>query len=580
MDNSLLGGSQWNTYEGWDEVNALTGYSMLIGYPMQSKGGKLENIKDKLLAASPQRHFLSVAPTRSGKGVSLIIPNLLLYKGSVVVIDPKGENAWITAEYRREVLKQKTIILDPWGEVNRRYGDLAGEQETVAHFNPLSILNPESEHYADDIAYLADALIINQGKDPHWDDSARELVAGLMAYVVEHPEYRKAPTLKMLRILLSKPISEISGIAEDAIKLGSDSLAARKLGRFAIDSKETSSIISTALTQTAFLDSKTLADNMKESDFSFEDLINGQATIYVVLPVDKLQTYGRWLRLMVSIGIRTVARNVEPLPLPCVYFLDEFGSIGKLSAVSQAYGLMAGLQMIIWAFVQDLNQLKRDYPDEWETFIGNSQAVTFMNVMDQFTAKYLSELCGVTTVERVSQTTADRRQGGFLSPADPNYSAMADQVFSRPLIQPAEIRSVTRDLGIMIWPYQPIDFRPILYYDYPFFIDRARIDPHFPAMRAAKVALTETKIKLLEERFFNEAREEAKKEIPKWAQAKPFLIERGYKLEDKGIVGQKTHMTYPDGTEEIYPNVDAVLEMVWTLKAKERLAEANRGNQS
>ena len=314
--------------------------------------------KDHFAVAPPSKHLLSVAPTRSGKGVSLIIPNLLLYWGSAVIIDPKGENAWITAEYRRK-MGQKTFILDPWDEVNRRYGDLAGEKETVARFNPLSILNPESAHYAEDLASLADALIINQGKDPHWDDSARELVAGLMAYLVEQPEYRKIATLKAMRILLSKPVAEISAIAEKALTFGPDSIAARKLGRFAIDSRETASIISTALTQTAFLDSVTLTENLRESDFSFDDLINGQATIYLVLPVDKLQTYGRWLRLMVSIGIRTVARNVKQLPLPVLFMLDEFGTIGRLNAVSQAYGLMAGLQMMIWAFVQDLVQLKR-----------------------------------------------------------------------------------------------------------------------------------------------------------------------------------------------------------------------------
>ena len=84
--------------------------------------------------------------------------------------------------------------------------------------------------------------------------------------------------------------------------------------------------------------------------------------------------------------------------------LDEFGTIGKLNAVAQAYGLMAGLGMIIWAFAQDLNQLKRDYPDHWETFIGNSQAMTCFGVMDNFTADYISKLLG-TADGRARQTS-------------------------------------------------------------------------------------------------------------------------------------------------------------------------------
>jgi type IV secretory pathway TraG/TraD family ATPase VirD4 len=238
--------------------------------------------------------------------------------------------------------------------------------------------------------------------------------------------------------------------------------------------------------------------------------------------------------------------------------LDEFGTIGRLSAVAQAYGLMAGLQMIIWAFVQDLVQLKRDYPDEWETFIGNSQAVTFMNVMDHFTAKYLSELCGVTTVERISQTTVEKRQGGFLSSGDPNYSAMADQVFSKPLIQPAEIRAVTRDLGIMIWPYQPIDFRPVLYYNEPFFLERARMDPHFPGMR-------ENKLKLLAARL-----------LPDIKAVQAALEKQGFQV-NRGWFGNKVKVTTNRGKELTFSDDAALLtcahdEMVIYMKNDEAYA--------
>jgi type IV secretion system protein VirD4 len=550
QDQTLLGSSKWSTSEGDESSIALNGYNLVIGYPMRNDGAGLYRLQDRWFAQAPNRHCLSVAPTRSGKGVSLIIPNLLLYAGSAMVIDPKGENAWITAEYRRKGLNQKTMILDPWGEVNRRYGEKAGELETAARFNPLSILDPESEHYADDIAYLADALIINQGKDPHWDDSARELVAGLIAYVVEHPDYREEASLPLVRVFLTKPAADICALAKDAQKFGHESVAARKLGRFVVDSKEIASIISTALTQTAFLDSKTLAQNLEKSDFSFNDLIDGTATIYLVLPVDKLQTYGRWLRLMVSIGIRTVARNVRKLPLPVLFMLDEFGTIGKLSAVAQAYGLMAGLQMVLWAFVQDLVQLKRDYPEDWETFIGNSEAVTFMGVMDQFTAEYVSRMLGTTTVERISQGTAEARAGKpgiiFSTPANPNYSAMADQVFSRPLLDPAEVRKVTRDIGVMITRYQPCDFDRIVYHKDPLFIDRARPDPHYPGIEEDK---EKRQIESLVARA-----------LPDITAVYAALDKQGYKIKEKGLfaMGDKITVIAPDGKEHYFRNDEAL----------------------
>ena len=425
MANSLLGSAQFVKHNICTEEQLDT-------QPLMSFGTIDENGQKSFCGAYLKRHFMTIAPTRSGKGVSVIIPNLLRYRASCIVIDPKGENAWITAKYRRENLGHKTIILDPWGEVNRRYGDLIGEKEAIATFNPLSVLDPASDHFADDVAYIADALIINEGKDPHWDNSARELVAGLISYCVE--SFGTEASLPMVRLLLSKPISEISGIAVDAQKFGPESVSARKLGRFVVESKEIGSIVSTALTQTAFLDSAKLAQNLSSSSFSFDDLINGLATIYLVLPVDKLYTYGRWFRLMVSLGIRTVARNTKKLHGPVLFMLDEFGTIGKLSAVAQAFGLMAGLQLCLWAFVQDLNQLKRDYPDDWETFIANCEVITAFDVMDQFTAKYISEMLGTQTVERISQETGEARRGGLWQKGDPNFSQMSDQVFARDLL--------------------------------------------------------------------------------------------------------------------------------------------------
>lgn len=483
MARTELGSACWDEWQGFENKEALHGCDVVIGHPLPDLY-KNECDENRMLCFSPSRHFLSVASTRSGKGVSLIIPNLLQYEGSAIIIDPKGENAWITAHYRRVKLKQKVFILDPWGEVNRRYGELAGIQEQVAQFNPLSILDPQSPHYADDLAYLADALIINQGKDPHWDDSARELVGGLIAYAVER--YGKNASLPMVRMLLSKPAEQLAGIATDAQRLGFESVAARKLGRFMNDSREIGSIISTALTQTAFLDSATLGESLSDSNFSFEDLVNEKATIYLVLPVDKLQTYGRWLRLMVSIGIRTVARNVKPLEQPVLFILDEFGTIGRLSAVAQAYGLMSGLQMCIWAFVQDLVQLKRDYPDDWETFVGNSEAVTAFNIMDQFTCDYFSKILGSSTVERISQLTADMRK------RDKNYAGrMTDQIFSRQLLFPEEIRNFPSRMGIITGRFTPVQFYKLRYYEDPIFLLRSRPDPHFPSMITRRNALIE-----------------------------------------------------------------------------------------
>lgn len=546
MGNQLHGTAEFVDWEGLEKEKALRGGGLILGYPFTESGANTS----KLLVTRPQRHFLSVAPTRSGKGVSLIIPNLLQYRGSAIVIDPKGENAWVTAQYRHHGMKQKVFVLDPWNEVNRRYGDLIGLKQDIARFNPLSILDPKSQHYADDLAYLADAIIMNQNKgDPFFDESARELVAGLMAFTVE--VYGEEASLPMVRDMLSKPAHEVASVAEEAQGLDVDSVARRKLGRFTTDSKTNASIIATALAQTSFLDSAALGESLKKSDFSFDDLVNGHATIYLVLPVDKLQTYGRWLRLMVSIGIRTVARNEKPLGVPVLFVLDEFGTIGRLSAVAQAYGLMAGLQMCIWAFVQDLVQLKRDYPDEWETFIGNSELVTFFNLMDQFSCDYFSRALGTRTVEVISKSTAEARQGGMFKPADPTYSQMSDQLYGRALLQPAEIRALKDYIGIIISRQFPSHFVKVFYHHDDDFLVRARADPHFPDM-AVKIQKLVVARKL----------EERAKAIPDLKAAKAQLEKFGYKTESSGVISKKYTISTVGGRREEFADANALLHWV------------------
>lgn len=552
--HTLLGSADWNTYQGIEKKAAMKGRGLILG----------RSASEKFFCFNTKRHYISVAPTRSGKGVSLIIPNLLQYAGSSIVIDPKGENAWITAQYRREELGQKTFILDPWGEVNRRYGELCGgglPLETVARFNPLSILDPKDPNYADDLAYLADAIILSQSKgDPFFDESARELVAGMMAFAVE--VYEEEASLPMVRDMLSKPAHEVAAIAEEAQGLGVESVARRKLGRFTTDSKTNASIIATALAQTAFLDSAALGESLKKSDFSFSDLVNGKATIYLVLPVDKLQTYGRWLRLMVSIGIRTVARNNEHLDQPILFLLDEFGTIGRLSAVAQAYGLMAGLQMCIWAFVQDLVQLKRDYPDEWETFISNSEAVTFFNVMDQFSCEYFSRMLGKRTVERISEATGELRKGTFWTAGDPDASLMSDQLFARDLLQPTEIRGLPHYAGVIIPRESPLIFGKFAYYSDDDFFVRARIDPHFPALIPRWKKLKDDLFVQRQKDNIAQIKEQRAKLIPDLKTAILKTEEKGYTVKSSGMLSKKYAVVTKSGRRDEFPNEAAFIEWV------------------
>jgi type IV secretion system protein VirD4 len=485
MPTDAMGSAAWSKFLGDDVAYLSGGNNLLLGRPVF--GASRESVYGKLLFRRPG-HMLSFAQSGSGKGVSLIIPNLLSYRGSMLVIDPKGENAWTTAKWRRDGLEQRVYIVDPWGEVNKSYGSKAGEQETIARLNPLSSLDPTAADYVDDVTYFADALVVPNPRtnDPHWDASAKDLIAGLIAYVMEK-EIIADKTLKTVRELLVLPDEDLGAICAKAVELGSESVAASKLGRFAKDSKEVSGVFSSARTHTSFLDSKVLAQNMARSDFSFEELATGRATIYLVLPAQRLRDYGRWLRLMVSMAIKAVAHIRASREMPVLFLLDEFGTVGRLDVVENAYGLMRGFGIAVWAFLQDLNQLSAAYPESLETFIANSTAVTCYGGMDQTTLEKISKMLGTQTVQyetRSETTGTTSSQSGNSTSISINTSL---NTTGRALLFPEEIRTLPDDLCIVLGRHDPILCRRLVYYeDFPFY-RAVRFDPTQPGSQAEKI---------------------------------------------------------------------------------------------
>lgn len=433
--------------------------------------------------AQLQGHGITCGATRSGKGVQSLIPSLLTYAaGSTLTIDPKAENCWVAAPAIRAAGK-RLVICDPWDEVNRRYGSKVGVHEETTRFNPLSAIDPTSDDFADDCLAIADAIVIsNASKDSHWNDSARELISGLTALEIERNPGKAS--LRDVRRLVTSDDAVLVEKINEAIAARPDSLAARKLTRFTKETDEIASIRSTAATQSAFLDSNKLLDSMAtdEPAFDLSELATGRVALFLVLPLDRLKTHGRWLRLILTLAIRTIAKQDTPPASPVLFLLDEFGTIGSLSMVEQAFGLMAGIGIRIWAFLQDLNQLRRDYPDSWETFISNASVIQALRVADLTTSKYLSELLGTTTRERLAfDTMTLRSDRGFLNTTrgDPSAQTAADSLHSRAVMLPQEVRDIPGHKVLNILPgvgNYLLDRMP--YYTEPGWADRFRPIPN------------------------------------------------------------------------------------------------------
>ena len=460
---TIHGSSEWENNERIKESGYLDGQGTVFGYT-----GALVSKEDPTPPVIPitydeDGHAITVARTRSGKGTTQIIPEIINHKGALLCIDPKGENAIITAATREKLHGQKPQILDPWGIAVKHL------DYEKSRFNPLDLLTPDSDNLADDAMMIADALVTHDGGDSHWSSEGRALVMGLIVHLVTSPKEEGQRTLGRLREILSLPPTEFQRLIAENMAQDGHPLAKAAANRTMQKSeRELSSVISTAQQNTHFLESPQIKESLSASDFDFAALKSDDApiTVYVVLPADRLNTHGRWLRLIVSMAITAMVRGEKKPKRPALFLLDEFAALGKLAVVEQAFGLMAGFGMRIHAILQDLSQLQDLYGQRWQTFLANAAVLQVFGTRDLLSAEYISKLAGIQTIETISEATASARRGTLFGLfANPNYTSMNDRTTPRALIMPEEVIRVSDGLQLLFMPsLNPIVAQKIPYY--------------------------------------------------------------------------------------------------------------------
>ncbi|MGR3366713.1 type IV secretory system conjugative DNA transfer family protein [Sagittula sp.] len=397
----------------------------------------------RLLHYDGPAHLITLAPTRAGKGVGTVIPNLLAAERSVLVIDPKGENARIAGEARRRF--GTVHVLDPF-EVS---GHLS------AAYNPLDRLTPDSLDLGEDAASLTEALVMDppgQVTEAHWNEEAKAILGGLIMFCVCH-EDRDRRSLATVREYLTLPPEKLRALLElmqDSDEAGG--LIARAANRFLGKAdREAASVLSNAQRHTHFLDSPRIARCLARSDFAFSDLRHRITSVFLVLPPNRMDAYSRWLRLLVSQALQDIARDAESLTAntgaqsasprlrtPTLFLLDEFAALGRLEAVERAMGLMAGYGLQLWPILQDMSQLKDLYGDRAGTFIANAGVQQVFGVNDFETAKWLSQMIG--------QETAGFQTDSFKPGDGPSFS---NNLTGRDLLTPDEIMQLPPDRQLL-----------------------------------------------------------------------------------------------------------------------------------
>lgn len=457
---AIFGFQYWRFTSGADNFFGLNGDSHgSARFASRKELKKLVKADGLLIGRSPAgqllrydgpAHLLTLAPTRAGKGVGTVIPNLLMADRSVIVVDPKGENARIAGAARHHF--GEVHVLDPFG--------VSGQPSSS--YNPLDRLTATGPDLGEDATTLADALVMDppgQVQEAHWNEEAKAILSGLIMFCVAHEE-RDRRNLATVREYLTLPPDRFRALLE--LMQDSDAahgLIARAANRFLGKAdREAASVLSNAQRHTHFLDSPRIINVISRSDFHFAELQQRTVSVFLVLPPNRLDAYSRWLRLLISQALQDIARHAEGPQAPreakidaqglseasqrpsapTLFLLDEFAALGRLEAIERAMGLMAGYGLQLWPILQDMNQLNDLYGKRAGTFVANAGVQQVFGVNDLETAQWLSKMIG-------QETTGYQTQS--YKPGD--APSTTQNVTGRDLLTPDEIMLMPPDLQLL-----------------------------------------------------------------------------------------------------------------------------------
>jgi type IV secretion system protein VirD4 len=410
-----------------------------FGYACDNTEGKPPAIDARMvLPYVGDRHLVTLGPNGSGKSRRLLLPNLArLPNWSILVVDPKGDLATMTASYRAN-RGSKIVMLNPF--------DVLG---LGTHgFNPVAALDPKSDDFPDDALGLAEALVRVQGQEPHWSESAQDLIAALAMYSrLTEPD---GGSLGHIRAQLGKPATEFRHLVGEMMVAGvtcdCEELVV-KSGRFreiTPDNKELNSILSTALTQTRWLDSRPVKADLVRGAYDFGRMKQEPTTVYLILPARRLGTHSTWLRLMIASVLRPLMIDTRKPKVPVLFMLDEFAQLGHLPVIENNLAMMRGYGVKLWAVFQDLSQAHAIYKERWESFLGNAGVLQSFAPQDVVTADYLSKRTGQST--RAVLSYGQNQEAGSNAPAGGSASISQAGV---PLMLPQDLRNMDDGFSVL-----------------------------------------------------------------------------------------------------------------------------------
>ena len=437
-------------------------------------------------------HILTYAPTRSGKGVGLVIPTLLSWSSSCVVTDLKGELWALTAGWRKQYAKNKVLLFEPAASVRGLC------------WNPLDEIRLNTDHEVGDVQNLANLIVDPDGKglESHWQKTAFALLVGLILHALyKAMTAGSVATLPSIDAMLADPTRDIGDLWTEMITYkhmgGRNHPAVGSAARDMMDrpEEEAGSVLSTAKSYLVLYRDPIVAENVSTSQFRIRDLMHHEApvSLYIVTQPNDKARLRPLVRILVNMIVRLSAdklvfkdgRPVGQYKHRLLVMLDEFPSLGRLEILQESLAFVAGYGIKCYLICQDINQLKSR-----ETGYGHDESITSnCHVQNAFppnrieTAEHLSRLTGQTTVVKEQITTS-----GYRTSAMMGHVSRTIQEVQRALLTPDECLRMpgphknakgeietAGDMVISVAGYPAIYGRQPLYFKDPVFEARAAI---------------------------------------------------------------------------------------------------------
>ncbi len=466
----------------------------------RDRSGKLHYLRH-----SGPEHVLTYAPTRSGKGVGLVVPTLLAWPKSCVVTDLKGELWAMTAGWRKNHANNTVLRFEP------------ASAEGCVKWNPLEEVRLGTEYEVADVQNLAHLIVDPDGKGlvSHWQKTSFALLVGVILHALYKARNEGAPTATLpgVDLMLSDPERPVDDLWREMSSCchaeGVNHPAVGSAARDQMDrpEEEAGSVLSTAKSYLSLYRDPVVARNVSSSEFKIRDLMHREkpVSLYIVTQPNDKSRLRPLVRIMIVMIFRILADKIEFVDGKSkahykhrlLMMLDEFPALGKLEIFQEALAFVAGYGIKCYLICQDLNQLKsRDIgygPDETVTSNCHVQNAYPPNRIE--TAEHLSRLTGQTTIVKESITTSGNRIAMMLGRVSKTHSEV-----QRPLLTPDECIRMPGPLknendeivkpGAMIVyvaGYPAIYGEQPLFFQDPTFLARSKVPP--PAASDILIAL-------------------------------------------------------------------------------------------